>query len=365
MYCGFTKREIRVSQKANKNIKITIESEPQKEMEGTRGNERSQRQEEGEGEEERLTNDKYEMEKLIKRIQQVEREYQKLAAKLEQSKKEALENREKNRTIYVLWAESTCSPEVEMTKQEEINQMEMEQESVKVEETEITLEKSDNLKGEVAEVVRNETKANEEWSTEDIKTARQIDNEGIRANMKELDVTGTRPKQQTNKAVDREENRKKSLILLGHKEEETRIKEDRKQKEKEYTEKLIKGLMGNEENKVKYNAHRLGIFKGGTKRPVKMIFEDAETVDKLLKNGYKMKHLKGDEKLTLRRDLSLKEREELNIKLKEARRMNSQRSDAEKEFFFYKVREGKIVKHFLRKPKCRMKQKEEVTRFSV
>merc|ERR1711980_54715 len=107
---------------------------------------------------------------MIGMIQQVEREYQKLAAKLEQSKKEALENREKNRTIYVLWAESTCSPEVEMTKQEEINQMEMEQESVKVEETEITLEKSDNLKGEVAEVVKNETKANKEWSTEDIKT---------------------------------------------------------------------------------------------------------------------------------------------------------------------------------------------------
>merc|ERR1712035_276569 len=74
MYRGFTKREVRVSQKANKNIKITLESEPQKEMEGTRGDERSQRQEEGEDEEERLTNDKYQMEKLIKRIQQVERD---------------------------------------------------------------------------------------------------------------------------------------------------------------------------------------------------------------------------------------------------------------------------------------------------
>ena len=259
-----------------------------------------------------------------------------------------------------------------MTGQEAIDQMEIEQGSVKVEETEITLEKSDNLKGGLAEAERNETKANEEWSTEDIKTARQIDNEGIRANikekgenMKEIVVTGTRPKQQIHKAVDREENRKKNLILLGHKEEETRVKEDRKEKEIEYTEKLIKGLMGNEKNKVKYNAHRLGIFKGGTNRPVRMIFEDAETVDKLLKNGYKMKHLKGDEKLTLRRDLSLKEREELNIKLKEARSMNSQRSDAEKEFFFYKVREGNIVKHFLRKPKCRKKQKEEVTRCSI
>ena len=97
---------------------------------------------------------------------------------------------------------------------------------------------------------------------------------------------------------------------------ETRIKEDRKQKEKEYTEKLIKGLMGNEENKVEYNAHRLGIFKGGTKRPVKMIFEDAETVDKLLKSDYKMKHLKGDEKLQLGRNLTLKERAKLNIRLK-------------------------------------------------
>merc|ERR1712035_143652 len=118
MHHSFTKREMRVSQKANTHIKMTLESEPQKEMEGTREDERSQRQEEGEDEEERLTNDKYQMEKLIKRIQQVEREYKKLAAKLEQSKKEALESREKNRTTYVLWAESTCSPEIEMTEKE-------------------------------------------------------------------------------------------------------------------------------------------------------------------------------------------------------------------------------------------------------
>merc|ERR1712035_212832 len=37
--------------------------------------------------------------------------------------------------------------------------------------------------------------------------------------------------------------------------------------------------------------------------------------------------------------------------------MNSQRSDGEKEHFFYKVREGNIVTHFLRNPKCRKKQK--------
>ena len=112
---GFTKREIGVSQKAYKNLKKTLESEPQKEMEGTRGNERTQRQEEGEGEGGRMTIDKYQMEKLIKRIQQVEGENKKLAAKLEQNKKEVLEIREKNRTIYILWAKTTCNPETELT----------------------------------------------------------------------------------------------------------------------------------------------------------------------------------------------------------------------------------------------------------
>ena len=124
MYVGFTKREIGLSQKANRNIKKTLESKPQKEMEGTRENEKSQRQEEGEGDEGRLTNDKNQIEKLTKRIQQVERE---LAEKME-----------KNRTIYVIWAESTSRPEIKMTGQEIIVPMEIEQGSVKMEETEIT-----------------------------------------------------------------------------------------------------------------------------------------------------------------------------------------------------------------------------------
>ena len=68
---------------------------------------------------------------------------------------------------------------------------------------------------------------------------------------------------------------------------------------------------------------------------MKITFEVAETVAKLLKNGYKMRQLKGDEKLSLRRNLILKV-EEI------------------------------IVKKFPRNPKCLKKQGEQqVTRFSV
>ena len=79
---------------------------------------------------------------------------------------------------YVLWAETTCNPETEMTGQEEVDLMGTEQERVKVEEIEITLDEIDNLKGRLTETERTETKASEKWSTEDIKTATQIDNEG-------------------------------------------------------------------------------------------------------------------------------------------------------------------------------------------
>ena len=52
--------------------------------------------------------------------------------------------------------------------------------SVKVEETEITLEKSDNLKRRLAETERNGIETKDEWPTENEKTAGQIDREGIR-----------------------------------------------------------------------------------------------------------------------------------------------------------------------------------------
>merc|ERR1711917_207870 len=115
-------------------------------------------------------------------------------------------------------------------------------------------------------------------------------------------------------------NRKKNIILLGHHEEPNKIDNvERKKNEGEYIERLIRGILGKKGNRIDYEAHRLEVPNGETTRPIKMSFKDEEIVDRILENGYKIKELRGNEKLTLRRDLTVMERRELHENLNEVR----------------------------------------------
>ena len=155
-------------------------------------------------------------------------------------------------------------------------------------------------------------------------------------------------------------NRKKNIILLGHEEPKEIDEVEKKKNEGEYIERLIRGLLGKEGNRIDYEAHRLGIPDGETTRPIRMSFRDEEIVNRILENGYKIKELRGNEKLTLRRDLTVMERRKLHENLNEVRQRNSQRNDEEKEQFFYKVvGRGEIVKRYIHHPKKQKRRQKE------
>ena len=162
-------------------------------------------------------------------------------------------------------------------------------------------------------------------------------------------------------------NRRKNLILLGHQEESNQIDDlDRRKKDEDYIGRLIKGLLGRDGNKIDYKAHRLGVSNGVNTRPLKISFKDKNTVDRILQKGYMIQKLKGNEKLTLRTDLTVTERRELHEKLNEVRQKNNQRTVQEKEQFFYKVVGGEITKRYIHQPKGRRRRQreQEGTRYS-
>ena len=155
-------------------------------------------------------------------------------------------------------------------------------------------------------------------------------------------------------------NRKNNIILLGHEEPKEIDEVEKKKNEGEYIERLIRGLLGKEGNRIDFEAHRLGIPNRETTRPIRMSFRDEEIVNRILENGYKIKELRGNEKLTLRRDLTVMERRELHENLNEVRQRNSQRNDEEKEQFFYKVvGRGEIVKRYIHHPKKQKRRQKE------
>ena len=303
--------------------------------------------------------------RLEDRIQQAEEKNKELTTKLEHHGKELAELKERYETLYVLLAEMLHIPEPEeagqeMTKQTGDSQVESGepaagnlgggQDKIDDEKAEIEEDRSQGEKQRGGRRGGNNEQMSKRGEVREI--TRAIGNDK-KEQMRDKD-TGEIRKQTEQKIVEEDESRKRNLILLGHREETNRTMKG-KGKEKEYTEKLIKGLIGKEGEKVKYNAYRLGMVREQATRPIKMTFEDVETVDKMLKNGYKLRQLRGEEKLSLRRDLTLEERTELKDKLKETRIMNSERNDKEKEQFFYKVVEGTIIKQNIRNPKRRKK----------
>ena len=355
---GFTREEILISQLASSKLTRIMEK-PNHETETTKVNERTEEKEKDKMWKAILIKQQEEIGKLINKMLWVEEESLKRAAKIDEQDKKFEKLLEITNFLYLAVTEGISSPEIEKPGDTETEQKEIESEATEETNTEGKKEGGFGSKGEGAEAERKAVKNQEKGSGLSGNGREQMEGEWI-------DESGTRPKHVTRKEIEREENRKRNLILMGHREEFNKMKDDRKGREREYIEKLIKEMLGKEGNKIEYNAHRLGLFSGETKRPIKMTFRDIETVDKILKNGYKIKQLKGNEKLTLRRDLTQKERTELNEKLKEARDMNNQRSDTEKEQFFYKVVEGNIVKRYLQNPKRRKKQRDQrETKFST
>ena len=157
-------------------------------------------------------------------------------------------------------------------------------------------------------------------------------------------------------------NRRNNLIILGHRE----INRDREPsgtnrgEARQYSLELINKLLGKDCSKeVGFEAHRIGALKEGRPRPICMSFQRAEIVDQLLKKGYKMRELQKEEKVSLRRDLSSNERKELKAQLEEVRQLNDHRDENDKQNFFFKVIEGKIVKRVIHKKK-RIKLKTAV-----
>ena len=135
-------------------------------------------------------------------------------------------------------------------------------------------------------------------------------------------------KEANSKSYDRSQ-REKNIIVFNMKES------SEKDGDKHFIKKLFQHLKLEEESVAEF--FRLGKKAEDKMRPLKMVFKDVEDKKKFLSSLHKLSKAPEDLKsIQVHHDLSISERDQLNVLLKKAKSLNEERNDDDD--FVYKVR---------------------------
>ena len=145
--------------------------------------------------------------------------------------------------------------------------------------------------------------------------------------------------------------KKKSMVLFGHKEIKQSIKGLRERDELKKAKEIIAKL--NTETDDKYEEEieevfRLGKYVEGGARPLKIRFRSQNTVEELLWRTGRLSKEEELKNLWLRRDINEEERNRLKELVKTAKEKNDERTEEEKKAFFWRVLDLRLRKWYIR-----------------
>ena len=92
---------------------------------------------------------------------------------------------------------------------------------------------------------------------------------------------------------------------------------------------------------------RLGRYVKNTSRPIRVEFNSRKVAKEVLGCSWRLRFVADHEKIFLRQDLNKEEREKLGYMLQDVKVRNDQRSEEQKEMFFWRVRNMRIRKWFI------------------
>lgn len=141
---------------------------------------------------------------------------------------------------------------------------------------------------------------------------------------------------------------KKCVVVFGVKEEKTPDKIIRERYEINKI-KCILNSLGEEwlQDEVE-EIVRLGKFEEGKSRPVKVRLYSQAAAEGILANSWKLKELEPYKKVFIRRNMTEEERDNLNELLTTARQRNEERTDEERNQFFWRIKNEKLLKCLIR-----------------
>ena len=146
--------------------------------------------------------------------------------------------------------------------------------------------------------------------------------------------------------------KKKSVIIIGVEEEKLPVRVHRERVEMEKVKNILDNL-GQERNLKEEvdDLVRLGKYKEGEHRPLKLIFKSQSATEEALSLGWKLKESENFKNIYIRRNMNQEERQKLKEQLNDIKEKNDGRNEEEKKNFYWKLRNGKIVKWWIPKTK--------------
>jgi len=146
-------------------------------------------------------------------------------------------------------------------------------------------------------------------------------------------------------------DKKKCIILFGIKEEKISDKAERSRYEENKIRNVLDKLgedVSEWLNHEMIEFNRLGKYEDGKDRPIKLKMNTQAAADLMLFRSWKLHGHEELRRVFIRRNMSEEEREKLKEMLTEAKHRNDERSEEEKEQFFWRVRNERMVKWWIR-----------------
>lgn len=147
-------------------------------------------------------------------------------------------------------------------------------------------------------------------------------------------------------------DKKRCVIMFGDVEGDIPDRSDRKVAEMKKVDDMIEVLdRGGREGwkKEVEDIWRLGKYKKGVARPIKIRFKSTKTVEDVLRTSWKLSQEGKYRDVILRKDLNAEEREKMREVSRQVREENEKRSEADKENFYYRNLDGRMKKWYLKR----------------
>lgn len=145
--------------------------------------------------------------------------------------------------------------------------------------------------------------------------------------------------------------KKKSVIIFGMKENKVTYRPRREREELRSVRDLLKNLNDQERQNLEEEVEeilRLGPYKEGISRPVKVVLKSQNATEEVLYRTAKLRDIEGCKEIYIKKNRNEEERKRYKELGAEARMKNEERSEEDKKIFFWRILGDKVRKWYIR-----------------
>ena len=157
--------------------------------------------------------------------------------------------------------------------------------------------------------------------------------------------------------------KKKSVLIFGAKENSVTYRPKREKMEMKMVKDLLKNLNDEDKQNLEEEVeeiHRLGPYKQGRTRPIKVLLKSQQVTEEILYRTTKLREVDGCKDIYIKKNRNEDERKRHTELVEQARELNDERSEEEKNTFFWRVLGERVRKWFI-KEREKQEEREEVT----